>query len=297
MKNSEIAFLDFSPTSLLEKENIVNIIVYKPLCSLFRIINIFIHKKIKQKENPTWLSKCSDYNTIIVFDSRKNYKIVCHTLEEKYANLRLIFYAWNPLSYSSDYKELSDRWEKYSFSKKDSRNSGFKYAGPFYFPSLVLSTTKIKYEGVFIGQNKGRINEIYSIAKLFDINGFNAMIKIVDNRRALFSTKYTWYMPYSKICEYISSSICIIDIVQSNQEGMTLRVMESLFFKKKLVTNNSNIKTYDFYNSNNIFIYGVDNVNEFSEFIKSPYQKLDDNILGKYSFDGWLKRIINGENE
>ena len=82
------------------------------------------------------------------------------------------------------------------------------------------------------------------------------------------------------------------------QDGITLRPLEAFFLKKKLITNMKNIVKYDFYNSNNIFILGVDDFNKISEFINSPFDDKDYNrIVEKYCFRGWLKRFYDKKEE
>ena len=52
--------------------------------------------------------------------------------------------------------------------------------------------------------------------------------------------------------EIFSDSRCILDAPQAGQVGLTIRTIECLGAKRKLVTTNSDIKNYDFYNENNI---------------------------------------------
>ena len=64
-----------------------------------------------------------------------------------------------------------------------------------------------------------------------------------------------------------------------------------MFLERKLITNNTDIKNYDFYNHDNIFILGEDNINEIKEFINKPYKKIDQDIIDYYDFDQWLNRF------
>ena len=67
--------------------------------------------------------------------------------------------------------------------------------------------------------------------------------------------------------------------------------MEALFFEKKLITNNASVRDYDFYDKNNIFIYGVDD--DLNSFMSLSYKKIDDSIKYKYTLDGFVEKIIN----
>lgn len=86
-----------------------------------------------------------------------------------------------------------------------------------------------------------------------------------------------------------------ISINKDGQEGLTLRVMESIFFEKKLITNNKKIINYDFYTPENIYILD-DLINidylDIIKFINTPFQKMEERIIKKYTFEFWLDNIL-----
>ena len=131
--------------------------------------------------------------------------------------------------------------------------------------------------------NKGRKEIIQNYNKIFEQNKLKTKIFIIEGSKD--------YIDYEDYLVYVSQSLAILDIVNENVDGLTLRCMEALFFSKKLITNNKAIKTYDFYNSDNIFILGEDNLEDISLFIRKPYKKLDKDILEYYDFESWLKRF------
>ena len=72
-------------------------------------------------------------------------------------------------------------------------------------------------------------------------------------------------------------------------------ILESNILKKKkldnytLIDNDKNI--INFYNPNNIFILGKDDINKIKEFIDSPYIEINKDIVDYYDFEQWLKRF------
>ena len=98
-------------------------------------------------------------------------------------------------------------------------------------------------------------------------------------------------MSYDKYLELLSESNCILDYNEKGQSGLTLRPMEALFLEKKLITNNKDIKNYDFYNPSNIFILGENNIEDIKEFINKPYEKVEQKIIDYYDFEQWLSRF------
>ena len=92
--------------------------------------------------------------------------------------------------------------------------------------------------------------------------------------------------------DLIRNSKCILDSAQDNQNGLTIRVIETLGAKRKLITTNANIREYDFYKPENIYVY--DNKFDFSDiFFKSNYEEIDNDIYKKYSLRNWLNELLN----
>jgi hypothetical protein len=79
----------------------------------------------------------------------------------------------------------------------------------------------------------------------------------------------------------------------SKQTGLTMRTIETLGAKRKMITTNVNIKKYDFYNSNNILVMDEHNLDEIEQFISHEYEPLNDDVYKKYSLHSWLETIIN----
>ena len=89
----------------------------------------------------------------------------------------------------------------------------------------------------------------------------------------------------------MAKSRAILDILSNPLDGLSLRALESLFHERKLITNSQTIIDYDFYDTQNVFILGKDNLSDLPSFIKSPYKKIDQVIVDSYDFKNWIKRF------
>ena len=165
----------------------------------------------------------------------------------------------------------------------DAKKFNVKYNPQFYTKEISLKANKIIYDILFLGQNKKREEKIlkikYNLNKKFLKTNFIIVKKEKD------------FIKYSDYLELLSKSRCILDYNQEGQKGLSLRPLESLFFEKKLITNNKDIQNYDFYNKDNIFILGIDNMDNIEEFINKPYTKIDRKIIDRYEFKNWLSRF------
>lgn len=97
----------------------------------------------------------------------------------------------------------------------------------------------------------------------------------------------------SKVLNIIINSCCVVDINHPKQTGLTIRSIEVLGAKRKLITTNADIITYDFYNTANILV--IDRVNPiFDEaFLLNPYKDLDDFIYYKYFISNWIEDFFS----
>lgn len=83
-----------------------------------------------------------------------------------------------------------------------------------------------------------------------------------------------------------------MDSPQDGQLGLTIRVLEALGAKKKLITTNEDVVNYDFYCKENIYVYK----NKFdydSVFFKESYKELDKDIYEKYALRSWLAELLS----
>ncbi len=92
--------------------------------------------------------------------------------------------------------------------------------------------------------------------------------------------------------EIYAESRCVLDSPQAGQLGLTIRVLEALGAKKKLITTNEDIVNYDFYRPENIYVY-KGRFDEDSSFFTKPYSEVDKNIYIKYALRNWLKEIFS----
>jgi hypothetical protein len=263
-----------------------------------KIINFFFSRFLSYDffDRKNWWKDCLGYETIIIIDSTKDTlnqsKIIENHVSPK---TKLIFYMVNMASYTSNLDLFSNRWSKWSFSRKDSMKNGLKYGETFFFKGFSenLPTVKTVYDSFFIGLDKGRLSYLNQTKKQYENLGLHSLFYIVDNVKALFNKKYKKRLDYYGVIDLVNSSRSITEIVMLGQEGLTLRSMESIFLKKKLITNNPEIRNKNIYNPNNIFILGEDNIKDLPLFLNKPYQEIDNKIVDSYIYSNWLKRLIN----
>ncbi len=247
----------------------------KPLFKLLKKVKISILGK--------WKNEINKYDKFIIFESLYNEKVAKKIKRTKKEN-KVIVYFWNYIDDNNKYilndKNIDEFW---TFDKNDAQKYNMKYNPQFYTKNVKIQDEQNKYDVLFLGRPKTRKKDIVDLEKKLKEEGIQTNFKIIENEKD--------YVSYDEYLKMIAESKCILDYNQEGQVGLSLRPMEALFLERKLITNNTDIKNYDFYNHDNIFILGEDNINEIKEFINKPYKKIDQDIIDYYDFDQWLNRF------
>lgn len=261
-------------------------IIFKPVIKIGRLIRrIWIQNgfPLAGVWYGKWKEDLRNYDTLIIHASSLTQQLP-NWIEKKYPNMRIIYWYWNPVTEKTDPSKVkSKNAEFWSFDKKDCEKYGMNYNIQYYCMDngLTQENLKIDCDVFFVGHEKGRGEQIQSIGKILRAKGIKCDFRIVSNK----------FIPYHDVERRVVSSKAILEILQNGQSGMTLRALESLFWEKKLITNNELIKNEKFYNKNNIFIIGIDDENEIEMFLKKPYDKSSNKYKSEYDIDAWYENF------
>lgn len=239
-----------------------------------------------------WKKQLDDYNVFILSVSIYNNEIAKY-INKKKIDKKIIHWYWNPVSDSimPYYIKNDEHEELWSFDKEDCQKFNMKYLHTYYFGKIKLPIHAIVNDIYFVGADKRRLSDLLKLKKNFEDKGLKAEFHIIKSSNSVGKYKFQPRISYEEVLKGISKSKAILDLVQIGQSGMSQRPMESIFFKKKLITNDMNICNNDFYCKDNIFIIGIDDFRNIVQFVNSPYIDIDFNIIKKYDFENWLKSI------
>ncbi|WP_373740443.1 hypothetical protein [Neisseria sp.] len=87
----------------------------------------------------------------------------------------------------------------------------------------------------------------------------------------------------------------LLDFKHPAHNGLSFRPFEALGYRKKLITTNAEIKKYDFYHPDNIFIWDGKSSDGLEAFLAKPYHEMPSEIREKYSFGNWIKYVLQIE--
>jgi len=255
----------------------------------------------------------SKYDIIILDETIYPNRII-RNIRRRNKNCKLIYWMWNTVDYSNSKLRLYNRWKIWkelltmrnyynftisSFDKGDCEKYNITYNNQVapYFNDLTISN-KLEKTIFFFGLDKGRLPYIKELYNEFTKYGYFCDFNVVPDARKKYNlssfgavTKQS-FQPYKEIIKCEAPVKALLEILQNGQEGITWRALEALFYKKKLITNYKEIKQYDFYNPNNIFILGVDDIERFKVFMSTKFEDVPKEYVNKYTFRGWLSNMM-----
>lgn len=263
--------------------------------------------------------KKKNYDFILVIRGEYTPEKTLKYLKQLYPNSKLILYMWDGLN-KQNTRGIQNKWiffdKVYTFDRFDYETNKGKidflplYYYDKYLPKDIKSANSddLEYDISFIGTgHDDRINVINNIMHQAEKCGLKCFKyyymphKLIYLKNKLlnksFKTvshqdlKYSM-IPFEDLYKIYSNSKCIVDVENKGQHGLTMRTIEILGLKRKLITTNKDIVNYDFYNSNNILVIDRDNPKFDISFIEKPYIELKEEIYKKYSLENWILEIL-----
>lgn len=281
------------------------------------IIRLFGQKKIVQKFLSSSLKKKVNDLKVDSFDFIIIVKAECISdefmiwLKAKYNKSKFIFYAWDSIKNYPHVEHILHHFNKsYSFDKNDAMiYERLQHLPLFYSPH---------YSKSIVNPQRNKISFIGS----YHSDRFHVLKKICEKYSSVYNLSFTLYFPsiillLSFIIKNINSlstlkhikitlksisgegiakeynnSVAVIDVHHPYQNGLTMRVIELLPLQRKIITTNDSIKSYPFYNINNICIIERDDPIIEQFFIASDFVQSDISFINDYSIDSWAKKLL-----
>ena len=225
---------------------------------------------------------------------------------------RNVYYTWDSLAFLYHKGNLGFKFgQRFTFDSKDAKeNEGWELLPLFYSDAFDGDKHEkgddYKYDLCCIaGFNETR----YSVIK--KIEEQNPKLKLYVRLyigEKLFRYKKALHPLYRKldmnwisfkslspeeVAKINSDSKIILDYTAKNQIGLSMRTIEAIGLRRKLITNNKAVKSYEFYNDNNVYCIDIQNEDYKipQEWINGEYKE-NESIRKRYSIKNWLSALI-----
>lgn len=269
-------------------------------------IDRYVDKIIKQ-------TKDKIYKNVFVINNVAFEKRHIEKLKSNHSEARFILYLWDAVENYAHNKEVIPYFDRiFSFDPQDCKKYQLEFLPLFYIDKY----KKIKEE------KEESVYDVVSICTAHPIRYplLNDLKKYcLDNKIRLFSYMYLatpllyvynkffvhvfkrakvkefHFKPLTEneIVRIISKTKAVFDICNKNQNGLTMRTIETLGAGKKLITTNETIINYDFYSSNNILIiYSKNDLEKIKSFLNKEPEVVKSEVLKRYQLKKWVEDII-----
>lgn len=241
-------------------------------------------------------------------------KNVMDQMKKLYPNAKYIMYQWDSVENNQEILNIKNYFDRIlTFDMKDADRYGWEYR-PLFYCSVAERNGSRKYDLTFIGslhsQRIAIVNKLHDIASRKGLNTFTYLFTkrthYIKQKYILHNTDFTngknedikyKSLSLSETNNIFANSNIVVDYTHPQQNGFTMRTIESIGNRCKLVTNNNNVLKADFYNESNVYVYDPENFDIPERFLSAPFTELNDEIYKKYSLQSWLNDILKEKNE
>lgn len=176
----------------------------------------------------------------------------------------------------------------FTYNSYDAAKYGMKLTTQVYRRHWGEELIPTRCDFYFIGKSKGRDGVLSELKRLLVEKNFSVDFRVFEDQPKEF-------VPFEENIRLSKGCRCIVDVIAKKvNAGQTLRPLEALFFKKKLLTNDASVKECDFYHPSNIFIFDENNVSldGIEKFMEEPFHEIDETVVEKYDVNNWLKHYF-----
>ena len=301
-----------------------NIVYYRYSFPLPKV-NKFIYKVLSCIYTPQ-----GKYSSVLRPLARK---VICHLfrLNRDERNI-LIMYDWNPLSadklfiekirknnpnvlivyvftnivkYTGAKKwgileELNSIYDVvYAFDKNDAERYNFEYLPLIYAKETQSETTHdLETDIFYVGKAKDRLDIIHEVYEHAVEEGLNCdfnVINVPENlKKYQYGINYNNVLPYHEVIKRIKKAKCLLDVIQGDSTGLTIKVAEAVVYNKKLITNNLNVLSELPSSSDKVLLY--DGTQKLRDFISQNLGTYGLNEINYFSPSLFVERLVKKYN-
>lgn len=232
-------------------------------------------------------------------------------LRKAFPTAKVLLYFWDILRCADVRFNIPHADRAMSFDPQDAeQNDGLEFRPTFFVNDYleVKDNPENKNDVCFIGTlHSNRHKIIKRIEKSFTDQGFkfykylyipSPLVYIKDSivKFPYISLSQVHFNPISvkDTVKVLNETKAIFDINYTAQKSLSTRAYEAMAARRKYITTNPEVKTYDFYNPNNIAVVDMNNIELSREFIETPFEAVPEDILYHYSVAGLIDNLFEG---
>lgn len=228
-------------------------------------------------------------------------------IKDEHPEAKYVYYSWDSVKNFPNILDFRDCFDRiYHFDSRDAKEYGFDLLPLYYSNKLKEEKVVYSFSAIFTVK-RGKLKKYQKIMEMIpDEIKKNSFIYLYLQSRMVFwfyKLRYKEFrnshlkdFKYKKVSkekfyDIMAKSNVIIDVQMKNQSGLTMRTLEALHARKKLITTNPNILDYDFYTPNNICVINKNYNTIPTEFFETQFDSRYD-VSEKYSLNSFVDTIL-----
>jgi hypothetical protein len=251
----------------------------------------------------------SKIDTVLIINGRTLTDSLIQELKKVFYDSRFIMYQWDSVEKAPHALMISKYCDKnLTFDRRDAEKFHWMYR-PLFFDVEDCAPSKKMYDISFIcSLHSQRIAVLDAVEKYASDKRITLFSYMYAERWSFIRQKYIKKNPLaqiensrikfkkldlSKTNAIYDRSLCVLDYKFPEQNGLTMRSIESIGHKCKLITNNINIYDEEFYDPRNVYVYDLNSFDIPMDFILSPYKDIKQDAYYRYTIDGWIDDVLS----
>lgn len=285
---------------------------------IIRFNKRFYHLKIKEYYNRILDEiRGKKYDFFLLIKGEATPAFFLDKIKVSNPKMEMIYYNFDPLK---EYPELISHLtyfdKKFTFEYNDSVKYNLNFRPLFYLDEYENPDNQIQpsqYDLVFIGSahtDRYVVGEkVRTVADGLNLRSYFyyyamgriafCLKKMIDKNLKQFDISKVSFnkLNHQQIIDFYKKTKAVLDINKPFQNGLTIRTFEVLASGRKLITTNSDIRNYPFYNSDNILVIDRENIRLDMEFFETDFKEIDADILYKMSLDSFIECLFGNAQD
>lgn len=257
-------------------------------------------KKIKTEELILSSLKNKGIQEKIIIINPERISKNCHSKIKSFTN-SYVAYLYDSIDRYDNKSLIKDAiFDKvYTFDKNDAAKYNLHFLSNYIHLKKNINKTQPNYKILSISSVDERYTTIKTIVELLDKKQIKHQTIFFGKRKpknfktsAVFTTEK---LSQNQIQEKTEDAEILLDVLRDNQNGLSFRFFDALALDKKIITTNTSVTEYDFYNPNNILVVDKNKIEIPDSFLNTEYQKIPEDIYNKYTLKNWINTILKNE--
>lgn len=236
---------------------------------------------------------------------------VLAAMRKKLSRARFIYYSWDSVRNNPNFDQAAGYFDAlFTFDTADAGSDARLKLRPLFYLNEYrdLGSPPPEFALCFVGTvHSDRYNLIRKVRALVQKGGARVFFYLFVPHRLIYLVKRVtvpafWgakrsefsFAPLKKqeVMHIIARSRAVLDVQHPGQTGLTMRTIEMLGARRKLITTNPLVREYDFYRPENIMVIDRHAPEVDSAFLATPFLELPAPLYERYSLDGWIREIF-----